>query len=309
MKRNIFFLLCIISYNIYSQDYNSITIENKEAKIYELINEYRVDNGLSALSLSTALCYVADVHVKDLFFNTPHKACGSLNSWSDKGRWRQLCYDKSKTAIRDMKKKPAELTYYSGQSMEMVYYNNGEFTCSDVVNAWISTPAFNRLILNKAPYAATKWLTIGIAEFEGYVSVWLGPLPDDRVMKIDKKKKVEAKEITTTADAVADTVSSPVIGDGNKNEEQAPKVDNAPEIEAASTDTWYVIIAIAGNKSEAEKLAKRYREKGLSETEVIIVKSKYRISAKSFHSYETAIQYKKELSKTKEYKDAWVLKK
>ena len=216
MKHLLISVFIFLSLSVFSQNFNSITLDETEREIIDLINQYRAKNNMPELKLSASLCYVADVHAKDLHINKPHENCGSLNSWSNKGRWNRLCYNKSKTALKEMKNKPAELTSYKGQSIELVYFGSDNYSASEVLEAWKKNPQCNNLILNKQPYAATKWLAIGAGYFEGYLCVWFGPLEDihsqvaHEVKTTQKEIIAQEKPIETIVKKEPEVVKEPV---------------------------------------------------------------------------------------------------
>lgn len=295
-------------------------------EIINLVNKYRAENNLPELKLSASLSYVADVHAKDLFINKPHEGCGSLNSWSNKGRWNKLCYNKSKTAFKDMKNKPSELTQYKGQSIELVYYSSENYTATEVLNAWKQNPQCNNLILNKQPFAATKWLVIGAGYFEGYLCVWFGPLEDklSDVAKCEEQLILEdvieetVVEVIELNDDIEDDfedqyqqIEVETHLDNVEHQLEKEEVQQIEEVIIETQEKWHVIVAVVSGDTSAENAVNDMINLGYKNSSAILIDdgtSRYRISAGSFVDKEEAEIIKTELEK-KGYKGTWLLKK
>ncbi|MDL2242107.1 CAP domain-containing protein [Bacteroidales bacterium OttesenSCG-928-K03] len=338
MKHFLISIFIFFSVSLFSQDFSSICLDNTEKEIINLINQYRAENNLPELKLSASLCYVADVHAKDLHFNNPHKNCGSMISWSNKGRWSKICYDKSKTALRDMKNKPAELTQYKGQSLELVYFGTDNYSAIDVLNDWKKHPQCNNLILNKQPYAATKWLAIGAGYFEGYLCVWFGPLEDkfNEVASCEKEIIVQEEEIVVENYEEIEELTEINNSDVSEDYENFDELENFDEFEdfdeipdekaiieakiveeiiqeevIIPSEQWHVIVSVATNESSANDEVNKMKRNGYSGAATIFdkdAKYQFRISAGSFINKDDAEILKSELIK-KGYKDTWLLKK
>jgi hypothetical protein len=71
---------------------NTHNADMEEAKIFKLINEYRLKNGKKNLAYCDSLSYVAKLHAEDLFLNysTENKDC-YLHSWSISTKWTGGC--------------------------------------------------------------------------------------------------------------------------------------------------------------------------------------------------------------------------
>lgn len=318
----IFFI--ILSLQVFSQDTYAVCIDNTEKELFSLINKYRHKNKLNELEFSASLCYVADVHAKDLFINEPYKKCGSFNSWSNKGRWKELCYDKSKYAIKAMKAKPAELTNYMGQSVEIVYYSNKDFNANDIFDTWLKSDTFKNIILNKPPNATSKWVSIGIAVFENFACVWFGPTKDNSgnvifCDKLEKETQSDAKNSSYVSDNKADdNIRDSIITEHDTiniaqevvNQDIITSTDSIVNADSmpAERDTWYVIVAVATTSEKAEQMVTNLKNRGYEEALYILKDKKIRVAIKSFYNFAEADQYKTQLRK-KEFKDAWVLKK
>lgn len=153
-----------------------VCLDQEEIALGNMINKMRLAEGLSPVSLSTSLTYVADVHTKDLYLNyNPFGRC-SLHSWSDKGRWKPCCIIDDD--LQGMYDKPYELTKYKSKGYEAVYYENTEITSGLVMEAWSRSEAVKDLILQRGKYQKMQWNAMGVAIFEGYACVWFGQLLD-----------------------------------------------------------------------------------------------------------------------------------
>ena len=308
--KKISLLLFLVSFGFTSLFSQTAMISRVETDILNLVNEYRVQNGLPELQISQALCYVADVHVKDLYYNKPQDKCGSLNSWSKNGDWKSLCFYKTRNAVKKMKKKPAELTNYKGQSIEIYYYNNGIVNANDVVSSWKLFPQFNSVILNQQPYASPKWEVMGIAEFNGYISLWFGPTVENAgLIKIEKpvnKPQIEIKK--HEEDLPGDSIS--MVEDENSMQYNSnPNVVYTEKSNGKynSENTFHVIVFSSSDLDNSKQYHNNLIKKGFAEARLIRNGDKIRISIKSFATRNDAEKFKNKLIKTSEYKDAWIL--
>ena len=324
MKKILFAVIAaLFCYFAQSQNYSSVAISDVETEILNLINDYRAENGLPELQISQALCYVADTHVKDLFNNKPQDKTGSLNSWSNKGNWKAINYSKDKNAVRKTKKKPAELTKYKGQSIEIAYYNKGIVNPSDIVDSWKLYPQFNNVILNLQPYSSPKWEVMGIAEYNGYVCLWFGPTTDNaEIVKIDRSlypsRKVIAQKPAEVHDAIPESIMNESRFDQqHRNDENS---DRQAELErkqrefyenarANAPEQYYVIVFSSNDLANSRDFVENLKKKGYNHAEMIKTDNKIRIAVEKFNSHAEADKYKKELIRVSEFKDAWILKK
>lgn len=163
-----------------------------------LINDYRKDNGLSEIPLSSSLLVVALKHVIDL--NTYHydKTCGGnsndikdwdIHAWSKngawsgkngEGTWKGCCFDPAGGSINNscMWDKPKEITGYPDNGFEIAHWESGVATAKSALNSWKGSKGHNDVILNKDVWAGYTWKAIGAAYSGNYACAWFGATAD-----------------------------------------------------------------------------------------------------------------------------------
>lgn len=159
----------------------------KELELWDLINDYRRENGLPPINSSRSLTKVARVHAIDLYSNTPaegydNRGLGcSLHSWSDKGNWRHVCYTKDNKYAEYMWDKPREITNftYTGDGFENAYSTSDkEINPKRVLEAWKNSPSHNAILLEKDQWAGSKLSALGVGVYKNYAIIWLGTESD-----------------------------------------------------------------------------------------------------------------------------------
>jgi hypothetical protein len=142
-------------------------------ELVELINAYRMDNGLPAITHCPSLALVAQTHCVDLADEGPHLASGcNLHSWSDAGSWTACCYTADHAQAQCMWDKPRELTVYTGNGYEISTTAAG--SPGAALASWQSSPPHNDVILNQGIWADNPWLCIGAGMYGGFAHVWFG---------------------------------------------------------------------------------------------------------------------------------------
>ncbi len=154
---------------------------NDAGSLSEVINAYRVEKGLSEISISTSLTTVAEAHVKDLVENQPNGGNCNLHSWSDNGDWSACCYTSDHAQAQCMWNKPSELTSYKGNGYEISAWSGDSITANQALTMWQGSEGHHNVILNKDIWANSEWNAIGSAIYKGYAVVWFGK-------EIDTKK-------------------------------------------------------------------------------------------------------------------------
>lgn len=145
----------------------SQTPSTEERKLYDLIMQYRKENGLSSIPLSRSLTYVAQTHVKDLVENIGHLTHA----------WSSCEYDAGNMKTYNcMWLKPRELTTYKGFGYECAHGGSGGYvaTALSSLNSWKNSTAHNAVILNQGIWANMKWKAIGVGILNGYACIWFG---------------------------------------------------------------------------------------------------------------------------------------
>jgi len=155
-----------------------------EQDIYEKINIYRVEKGLSPIPLSKSLTYVAQTHVRDLTDNDPFKPnrC-NLHSWSSKGSWSSCCYTENQQKAECMWSKPAELTNYRHSGYEIAFWTDESLSPQSfaelAVKCWQKSKGHNEVIVNQNTWKDMEWNAMGVGYSDGYAVVWFGVIPDE----------------------------------------------------------------------------------------------------------------------------------
>ncbi|GFE61182.1 CAP domain-containing protein [Geobacter sp. AOG2] len=159
----------------------------KELELWDLINNYRRENGLPPINSSRSLTKVARVHAIDLYSNTPaqghdNRGLGcSLHSWSGKGNWQEVCYTKDNKYAEFMWDKPREITNftYTGDGYENAYSTSDkEINPKRVLEAWKNSPSHNAILLEKDQWAGSKLSALGVGVYKNYAIIWLGTESD-----------------------------------------------------------------------------------------------------------------------------------
>jgi len=180
-------LVIFIMMNAFGLSTDSYTdqscITEQEYRLYELVNEYRKENGLPAISLSASLSIVAGAHVWDLDNNQPDHGKCNMHSWSDEGPWNECCYTEDHKKASCIWSKPSELTSYEGNGYEVAYYSSWSVDEQNdmawaALEGWKRSPGHNRIILNKYAWKRLKWKAMGVGIYGNYAVVWFGEKED-----------------------------------------------------------------------------------------------------------------------------------
>jgi uncharacterized protein YkwD len=162
-----------------------ICVSANEYKLFELITQYRKENGLPYIPLSASLCYVAQTHTKDLLINKPNGSTCNLHSWSNNGKWSACCYTPDHKQATCMWSKPRELTNYKDYGYEIAFNTwhsddaNYEASAEEALKGWQQSVGHNEVIMNKGIWKNERWKAIGIGIYKGYAVVWFGATADD----------------------------------------------------------------------------------------------------------------------------------
>lgn len=145
-------------------------LESEEVKLYNLVNEYRAQNGLPPIAVSKALTTVANRHVVDLGENIGQVT----HAWSD------AAYDSNNSSTwPNMWRAPERLnTGYSGYGYEVVTgysgFNSPIMSAEEALTSWKNSPPHNSVILNQGIWSDRPWGAIGVGLYEGYGALWFG---------------------------------------------------------------------------------------------------------------------------------------
>jgi hypothetical protein len=151
----------------------------EETKFYNLLMQYRQQNGLAVIPRSNSLTYVAQVHARDVAIHPQNGQC-IQHSWSQysNGKWNACCFENggANNTASCMWLKPQQLTPYKGYGFEILAETTGTMTAELALQVWQQEPggAHIAVILNRAPSWTTPWNAIGVAIYNGVASVWFG---------------------------------------------------------------------------------------------------------------------------------------
>jgi len=158
----------------------SVCINDNEMKLYNLVMQYRQQNGLPTIPISASLTYIAQLHCKDLVLNKPTSGTCNLHSWSSNGNWSSCCYTPDHKSATCMWNKPRELTNYKGDGYEIAFNiwhsDNANYTVKpeEALDGWKGSSGHNSVILNKSIWSSVAWNAIGIGIYKGYATIWFG---------------------------------------------------------------------------------------------------------------------------------------
>lgn len=145
----------------------------------DAINQYRIDHGLAAVPVSSALTQVARFHVEDLTAHGTGAAGCNLHSWSvGDPRWTGCCYTADHAQAQCMWRKPQEISAYASSGYEIAAGGGGGITPAQAVSLWDGSPGHRDVVLNVGTWAGHPWRALGCAIETGYAVVWFGELAD-----------------------------------------------------------------------------------------------------------------------------------
>lgn len=157
-----------------------LCVSQEEHRLYKLINDYRHQNKLPTIPLSTGLTKVSQAHVRDLIDNyKPNKRCNP-HSWSRKGDWSPCCYTPNHKNATCMWDKPREIASYRSNGYEIVYWHSKQVDPIEALNEWEKSPGHNPLLINNGQWAQVEWKAIGVGIYKQYAAVWFGEKEDTK---------------------------------------------------------------------------------------------------------------------------------
>lgn len=256
--------------------FETLCLSQQELDVATQINAFRVKHNLAKIPLSRSLCYVADVHAKDLYLFYDENGGGSMHSWSDQGRWNECLYVNPRTDGRCMHNKPSELTEYQGLGFELVYYDNTENEDANAMKLWLENGTSKQMILNEGKYVAFDWNAIGVKIFNGYVVVWFGTTTDFSVpiYLCTKVPEISLDSISKTA---------------------------PPDIHKA----YYVVVASYFTRRDAELDKIRWEKRFFEPLKIVENDGKYRLAVGAYNDNAAAEKALKNIKKA--VKDAWII--
>jgi len=175
----VFLVLAGFTERKFTRDSSCLSVE--ERKLYKIIMDYRKEHRLPSIPLSESLTFVAQTHAHDLSDNYDFDFKNRCNphSWSEKGTWSPCCYTNDHKVASCMWVKPKELTGYSGNGFEILYYSSAGANAQEGLDGWKVSPGHNPLLINSGTWKDVKWKAIGIGIYKEYGIVWFGEEPDE----------------------------------------------------------------------------------------------------------------------------------
>jgi uncharacterized protein YkwD len=143
-------------------------LDSEEQRLYNLVNQYRAQNGLPAIRFSPSLTMVANRHVQDLEKNIKTLTHG----------WSNCPYNASNQATYDcMWKAPQRFgTPYPGNGYENAHGGSGGYkaNANSALESWKTSSAHNAVILNQGMWQNRPWQALGVGIYGGYAVLWFG---------------------------------------------------------------------------------------------------------------------------------------
>ena len=146
----------------------------------DIINQFRQENGLPAIPISSQLTLVAETHVWDLETNHPDQGSCNLHSWSGQGSWTSCCYTSDHAQASCMWNKPREIAGYPGNGYEIATgYSSRDWTITPerALESWKGSPPHLDVILNRGKWTTHPWRAMGAGISEHFAVVWFGEEP------------------------------------------------------------------------------------------------------------------------------------
>lgn len=252
-------------------------ISSDEQLLLDKLNNLLEDYGKKQLEFSKSLSYVALLHVNDIKQNHPDTSICNLSSWSDKGDWMPCCYNSYVPNQDCMWEKPNELTPYTYRGYELVGYFENGFTPDSVITLWSESKQVLDMILTQGNFKKKKWVCMGLAMNEEYVSVWFGQRADH----------LGEPDLCSSGKIIAATDSSEIVN----HEENV---------------VYYVVYGSFSNPKDAKEAVKRFKKNGFEYAGILKNGELTRVFLDKFETLKEAMFAKQQLSYT--YREAWIYK-
>lgn len=144
--------------------------EPEEAKLHQLVNQYRAAYDLPPIARSPSLDLLANRHVLDIARNISYLT----HSWSD------CPYDPNdRTTLSCSSRAPQRLgTRYPGKAYENAHYHSRGATAASALRGWQNSPPHNALIINLNNWRDNEWKAMGLGIYRQYAVLWVGEARD-----------------------------------------------------------------------------------------------------------------------------------
>ncbi|MBN1198602.1 MAG: SPOR domain-containing protein [Bacteroidales bacterium] len=270
-------------------------VSEAEWKLYRMINEYRHQYDLPPVPLSRSLSYVANTHVKDLFFHHPDIEPCNFHSWSDKGPWKAFCYPADEDKKNSVWDKPKEISDYPGKGFEIVYWENNEVVIDSVIVFWKSFDYFNGFLMNTGKWEGRQWNAIGVGICQNYAAAWFGEVADPAGIPYVCGQKPPVPNADSSVKKPSQSTPLPA------------KVTLQPGSKTGSGGgPYFIIVKSLLPLKEAEKIVQQLLAKGYTQSKILQNGEQIRVSIFDTADRDEALRLLRE-AKTL-YKDAWLLK-
>ena len=275
-------LLSIFTTNLAAQIPEGFCVSQQEYALYRKINDYRQSQGMQVIPISKSLCYVAKMHMIDLYENHPDTSYCNLNSWSDKGPWTACCHSNYKPEPECILNKPKEITSYPGQAHELAYYDSDGIQVDTVFRFWMKVGQAKDILTNNRKWSLYTWQAMGVGIYKHYACVWLGD--------------------------VQDVETEPMIcqGEVDINEMDMPGKQKVSKIVKQPTDRFYLIFGSFTTETDAMNAVEKYRQEGFYQAKVVVKDESFRVSLSDHATMQEARDAKTRLGG--DYREAWIIK-
>jgi len=161
----------------------------EEEKLVQLVNQYRVANGLQQIPVSYSLTLVGQWHVQDLNANHPdtgknNKQPCNMHSWSNwhPELWHAMCYTADHHEAPEMWDKPSQISQgvYQGTGYEIAYSSSGQVTAEAALAGWQQSTPHRDVILEQGSWSGKKWPAMGVGLYQHYAVIWFSETADIR---------------------------------------------------------------------------------------------------------------------------------
>ena len=173
--------------------------------------------------------------------------------------------------------KPKEISPYTFRGYEVVGYFEDGYTADSVINLWAETKAVLDMILTEGNCNKKKWVTMGLAMHEEYVSVWFGQRED--------------------------RMGAPDICSGEKKAASAALLS---ETDSNSGMTYYLIFGSFSDIKDAKEAVKRYRKNGFENAGYLANGDLTRVYLGKYNDLKEIMYVKQKLPYS--YREAWIYK-
>jgi len=296
--------------NVYSgNDSLGKFVSQDETILYNMINDMRRQNNMTAIPLSYDLCKVAHVHINDLMVSKPQEKGCSLHSWSAKGKWTECCNTKDAAGLQCMKSKPMEITGYPGNGYELIYWEEENATPADAAQLWQQIDASADMLLSRGKWKNYQWKAMGVGLTDGYAVLWLGDKADN---------VIDPEKVTFLSQQTA-----PKVPDATKPSEKASKnnlivtSDQAENVSVNGQNVilsvvkpeikYYLIVGSVKTAESAKSELKRIKSKGYQDAYILPGEGVFRIALTSYDTNKEASRALPPLRP--DFPDIWIFKK